>query len=202
MHGKDTEIFGTCPPASPRTARDASGRWADGVGDHMGLGHPGSSARRHAAPLVLGFEDFESYPAPFLLFRRHARAQRQTASAVAASCSKARPINSSSMRRAPRISTAAATISPSATGRSSGGRRQRNARDHDPDGRAGYPGNCTITCTYTLKRAARSTSSTKLRPTRRPSPMSVSTAISTSTAARTPFGHDIMIAGRPTTAHR
>ncbi len=51
--------------------------------------------------------------------------------------------------------------------------------------RAGYPGNCSVTCTYTLSRWTASLERRyESRTTRRPSPMSASTAISISTACR------------------
>ena len=105
----------------------------------------------HAPPLTLGFPDFDSYPRYSALFRadagplrqphrqgplhprRHelpARAQRGRKS------SAWRPCRHGKERLAHRR-----PLAPTASG----------SFGVDPDGAAGYPGNCTISCTYTLK---------------------------------------------------
>lgn len=118
--GTDTEIFGHLPSGEPvqRVTLKGGGLTASVI--TWGSVIQDLRLEGHAAPLVLGFENFESYPAHSSYFGA-TPAATPTASAPAASRSKARPISSSSTRAAPRISTAAATISPSATGRSAGG---------------------------------------------------------------------------------
>ncbi|WP_331372523.1 aldose epimerase family protein [Sinorhizobium chiapasense] len=147
----DTEIFGRLPSGEPvhRVTLRGGGltakvlTWGSVIQDLRLEGHQ--------PPLVLGFEDFDSYPVHSSYF------------------------GATPGRNANRIGGGRFTLdgksyqlelNEKGVTHLHGGRdnvAKRNwtivdlAEDRvtlritDPDGRAGYPGNCTVTCTYTLK---------------------------------------------------
>ncbi|OHV83343.1 aldose epimerase family protein [Ensifer sp. LCM 4579] len=147
----DTEVFGHLPSGEPvhRVTLNGGGLTAKVLS--WGAVIQDLRLEGHAPPLVLGFEDFDSYPAYSSYF------------------------GATPGRNANRIGNGRFTLDGEVYqlelnekgvthlhgGSDNVGKRNWTIiartedsvtlRITDPDGRAGYPGNCTITCTYRLK---------------------------------------------------
>ncbi|MDW9541621.1 aldose epimerase family protein [Sinorhizobium meliloti] len=149
--GTDTEIFGHLPSGEPvqRVTLKGGGLTASVI--TWGSVIQDLRLEGHAAPLVLGFENFESYPAHSSYFGatpgRNANrigagrfALEGKAYQLELNESGATHLHGGSDNIAKRNWSIRRRAEDSVT-----------LEITDPDGRAGYPGNCTITCTYTLK---------------------------------------------------
>ncbi|YCI02505.1 galactose mutarotase [Ensifer sp. D2-11] len=149
--GTDTEIFGHLPSGEPVQRLTLKGGGLTASVITWGSVIQDLRLEGHAAPLVLGFEDFESYPAHSSYFgATPGRNANRIGGGRFALEGKAYQLE---------LNENGATHLHG--GSDNIGKRnwsiRRQVEDSvtleitDPDGRAGYPGNCTITCTYTLK---------------------------------------------------
>ncbi|AUX78150.1 aldose epimerase family protein [Sinorhizobium fredii] len=147
----DTEIFGHLPSGEPVHRLTLTGggltarvlTWGSVIQDLRLDGHQ--------APLVLGFEDFQSYPAHSSYFG-------------ATPGRNANRIGDGGFMldgKAYQLELNEKGVTHLHGGSDNIGKRNWTILDRaegsvtlritDPDGRAGYPGNCTVTCTYALK---------------------------------------------------
>ncbi|ASY58511.1 aldose epimerase family protein [Sinorhizobium sp. CCBAU 05631] len=147
----DTEIFGHLPSGEPVHRLTLTGggltakvlTWGSVIQDLRLDGH--------AAPLVLGFEDFDSYPA-------HSSYFGATPGRNANRIGDGRFMLDG---KAYQLELNEKGVTHLHGGSDNIGKRNWTILDRaegsvtlritDPDGRAGYPGNCTVTCTYALK---------------------------------------------------
>ncbi|MCA1368932.1 galactose mutarotase [Bradyrhizobium sp. BRP14] len=147
----DTEIFGHLPSGEPvhRVTLRGGGltakviTWGSVIQDLRLEGH--------AAPLVLGFEDFESYPAYSSYFgATPGRNANRIGGGRFMLDGKAYQLelNENGATHLHGGSDNIAKRNWTIVGRTDD---SISLRITDPDGRAGYPGNCTVTCSYALK---------------------------------------------------